>query len=153
MIDEKEYHRKFAIECFNNTWELLENNERTPDDDIRMIHMAHASRFHWGEVGTTLNFARGDWQVSRVYAVLGLGNNALYYAKFCLHLCLENGIGDFDLAFAYESMARAYDVLNDIPNRDQLLELAQNAGDTIAKKEDKEYFFSELRTIIQNDAK
>ena len=36
-----------------------------------MLHAAHASRFHWGEVGEPVNFARGEWQISRVYAVLG----------------------------------------------------------------------------------
>ncbi len=150
MSEEKESHRKFAIDCFNSTWNLLDKNERTLDDDARMIHMAHASRYHWGEIGTTKNFARGDWQISRVYAVLGLGKNALKYAKHCICLCIENDIGDFDLAFAYEAAARAYVVLGDIPMSDQHLQLARKAGDAIAKEEDKEYFFSELETLNQN---
>ena len=112
--------------------------------------MAHASRYHWGEIGTTLNFARGDWQISRVYAILELGKNALKYAKSCICLCIENDIGDFDLAFAYEAAARAYFVLGDIPMSDQQLRLARKAGDAIAKVEDKEYFFSELETLNQN---
>ena len=36
-----------------------------------MIHAAHASRYHWSQVGTKANLARGEWQVSRVYTVLG----------------------------------------------------------------------------------
>jgi len=147
MSKEIELHRKFATDCFNSTWNLLDKNKRTLEDDARMIHMAHASRYHWGEIGTTLNFTRGDWQISRVYAVLGLGENALKYAKSCLRLCIENDISDFDLAFAYEAAARAYVVLRDIPMRDQHLLLARRAGDAIAKKEDKEYFFSELETL------
>ena len=31
-----------------------------------MIHAAHASRYHWSQVGTKANLARGEWQVSRV---------------------------------------------------------------------------------------
>ena len=42
---------------------------RSREDDDRMIHAAHASRFHWGEAPECKpeNLARGDWQVSRVY--------------------------------------------------------------------------------------
>ncbi len=115
-----------------------------------MIHMAHASRYHWGEIGTTLNFARGDWQISRVYAVFGLGKNALKYAKSCIRLCIENDIDDFDLACAYEAAARAYIVLGDIPMSDQHLRLALKAGDAIAKEEDKKYIFSALEILNQN---
>jgi len=153
MSEEKDLHRKFAVDCFNNTWNLLDKTKRTLEDDTRMIHMAHASRYHWGEIGTPLNFARGDWQISRVYAVLGLGKNALKYAESCLRLCIEIGIGDFDLAFAYEALTRAYFVLGDIPMSDQHLRLAQKAGDAIAKEEDKEYFFSDLESLNQKIGK
>ncbi len=147
MSEEKDIHRKFAVDCFNGTWGLIDKTDRTPDEDARMIHMAHASRYHWGEIGTALNFARGDWQISRVYAILGEGQNALKYAQSCLHLCEENGIGDFDLAFAFEAAARAFAVLGDQKMLDRHLDLAQKAGEAIAKGEDKEYFFSELETI------
>ena len=140
-------HRKFAVECFNGTWDLLDKTDRTPQEATRMIHMAHASRYHWGEIGTPLNFARGDWQISRVYAVLGEAQNALAYAKSCLQLCQENGFDDFDLAFAYEAIARAYACAGDHAARDQYLELARTAGEAIEKDDDKEYFFSQLATI------
>ena len=89
MSEEKDLHRKFAVNCFNGTWDLIEKKDRTPEDDTDMIHMAHASRYHWGQIGTPLNFARGDWQISRVYAILGQGENALTYAKSSLHHCKE----------------------------------------------------------------
>lgn len=43
---------RLAGSLFNGVWTLLENPSRTPDDDLLMIHMAHASRYHWGRVGT-----------------------------------------------------------------------------------------------------
>jgi hypothetical protein len=147
MSEEKDFHRKFAVDCFNGTWNLIEKADRTPHDNARMVHMAHASRYHWGEIGTDLNFARGDWQISRVYAILGEGHNALKYAQSCLHLCKENDFGDFDLAFAYEAATRAFAVLGDQKMLTQHLELAKIAGEAIAKEEDKKYFFSELETI------
>jgi hypothetical protein len=56
----KEMHKKFAVDCFNGTWDLLDNKDRSREEDFNMIHMAHASRYHWGEIGTPLEFARGD---------------------------------------------------------------------------------------------
>jgi hypothetical protein len=145
--DIKKTHRKFAVDCFNGTWDLIEKVDRTPEDDARMVHMAHASRFHWGEIGTPLNFARGDWQISRVYAILGQGENALTFAKSSLHLCIDNDFGDFDLAFAYEAAARAFAILGEEEMKNQHLALAKEAGGTIAKDGDKKYFFNELETI------
>lgn len=145
--DLNKIHRKFAVDCFNGTWDLIEKTDRTPEENARMIHTAHASRFHWGEIGTPLNIARGDWQISRVYAVLMQGENALHYAKSCLHRCMDQNFGDFDLAFAYEAAARAFQVLGDVKMTEKHLVLAKEAGDAIAKEDDRKYFFGELETI------
>ncbi len=140
-------HRKFAVDCFNGTWDLLDKTDRTKKDTFKMIHMAHASRFHWGEIGTPLEFARGDWQISRVYAVLGRGEAAYIYGESSLNLCLENEIGDFDLAFAYEALARASAVLGDDEKLTKFKQLGQEAGETIADQGNKDYFFGELNSI------
>ena len=147
MSEEEDLHRKFALDCFNKTWDLIDKTNRTPEEDVRMIHMAHASRFHWGEIGTPLNFARGDWQISRVYALLRQGKNALLYAESCIKLCIDNQFGDFDLAFAYESAARAFAVLGDTKMMNKHLSLAKEAGQGIEKEADRKYFFSELETV------
>ena len=105
--------RRLAADLFNHVWALLDTEGRTPEQDVEMIHAAHASRHHWGEVGTPVNVARGEWQISRVYATLGRGEPALFHAERCLETCTEHGIGDFDLAYAHEAMARAYRVLGD----------------------------------------
>ena len=146
MPDKSEMHRLFAKETFNKTWDLLEK-KRTKEEDVAMIRMAHTSRYHWGEVGTVLEFARGDWLISRVYALLGFGVMAHKYAKTSLELCEKNDIGDFDLAFAYEALARANAVSGDIDKGRGYLSLAENASAYIAKKEDREYFLSELKIV------
>src|ERR1019366_9855639 len=88
-----------AASLFNGVWTLLENPGRTADDDLLMVHMAHASRYHWGRVGTAVNIVRGEWQCSRVYATLRRGEPALFHAQGALETCEANGIGGFDLAF------------------------------------------------------
>ena len=147
MTDQKEMHRQFAVQTFNGVWELLDKKERTKDEDAQMIRMAHASRYHWGEIGTPLEFARGDWQIARVYALLGFGVMAHKYAKTCLELCEKNELGDFDLAFAYEALARACAVSGDISKGAGYLSLAKSAGKEIKKKDDREYFFNELKSV------
>lgn len=112
-----------------------------------MIHMAHASRFHWGEIGTPLQFARGEWQISRVYAVLGMSESALYHGKNSLKWCIENHIGDFDLAFAYEAIARAYMIYKESDSMMKYLQLAKEAADHIGDPKERDYLLSELQTI------
>lgn len=148
-VDEerKNWHRKFAADCFNRTWDLLDQESRTPEEDLQMIHTAHASRYHWGEIGTPLEFARGDWQISRVYALLGDGNSALKYARSSLNHCLENGIDDFDLAFAYEALARSSAILKDKKNVDHYHHLAEEAAKGIKDQNNLDYFMRELNAI------
>ena len=146
-LTSKEWHKKQAVENFNAVWNLLDNGERTKEEDLLMIHSAHASRFHWNEIGTAVNFARGEWQISRVYSTLKMSASALYHAKRSLEFCEKNQIGDFDLAFAYEAMARAYMVSGNIDNMNEYLDQAIEASSKILKFEDKDYFLSELKTI------
>ena len=112
-----------------------------------MIRMAHASRYHWGEIGTALEFARGDWQISRVYAVLGFWVMSDKYAKTSLDLCEKNELGDFDLAFAYEALARANTVSGDVDKGRGYLSLAKTACAEIKEKDDRDHFFSELKSV------
>ncbi len=143
----QEWHRKQAIENFNTTWDYIDKKDRTQEDNINMIHTTHASRFHWGKIGTPLNFARGEWQISRVYSLLGMSESALYHAKLSLELCLKNDIKDFDLAFGYEAVARAYMVAKDEEQMKKHIILAKEASENIEKEEDKKYFLSELDSI------
>lgn len=152
---ELEWHRKMAAQLFNNTWALIgkgESRSQVENDD--MIHSAHASRYHWTMVvnsgkypksGPT-NLQAGDWQLSRVYSLLKRSEPALYHAQRCMEICEVNDIGDFNLAFAYETMARALS-LTDQNKAKPFIKKAKEAAEDIAKKEDKEYFMSELLSI------
>ncbi len=147
MSEKEKMHREFAAECFNGVWELLDKGTRSKEEDMQMIRMAHASRYHWGEVGTPLEFARGDWQIARVYAVLGFGVMSFKYAKSCLDLCEKHDLGDFDLAFAYEGLARASAVSGDIAKGQGYLYMAKETGKAIEKEDDRAYFLSELKKV------
>jgi hypothetical protein len=145
--EEQQLHRKLAVDLFNYVWELLEKPDRTKDENDSMVHAAHASRFLWGQVGTAVNLARGEWQVSRVYSVLNRTEPSLYHARRCLEICKENNIGDFDLAYAYEAIARAMAVAGKRSESQHYLVAASEAGERIAEQDDKNLFFNDLATI------
>jgi DNA-binding transcriptional MerR regulator len=138
-----------AAQLFNDTWRLLELEDRSTQDDDRMIHTAHASRYHWGQVptATPANYARGEWQVSRVYSVLGRPEPALHHAQRVLDLCQENSIGDWDLGFAYEALARAHAVAGDADQARAYTDRALAAAEDIAEDEDRDLLLADLETI------
>jgi hypothetical protein len=141
--------RLLAAQLFNETWRLLELAGRTRADDDRMVHAAHASRFHWAQVpeATPAHLARGEWQISRVYAVLGRAEPALHHAGRVLDLCQENGIGDWDLAFAYEALARAHAVAGDAGRAREFTDRALAAAQDVAGPEDRDLVLADLETI------
>jgi len=146
-MTEEQFHRKMAAELFNRTWDLLDKKERTTEEVDELIHAGHASRFHWGKVGEPVNLARGEQQLSHIYAVLKRAEPALHHGRRALELCQSHGIADFDLAFAYEALARANSVGGNQPERDRYLGLAREAAKGIAKDEDRNYFLSQLETV------
>jgi hypothetical protein len=140
--------RQLAVGLFNHVWTLLELNERSPEQDDEMIHAAHASRFHWGEVGNGANLARGEWQVSRVYAVLGRAEPATFHARRCLaYVGTGDGTEDWDLPFAYEALARAHAVAGDTDESAHFEALARENGAAIVDIGDREHLLSELDTL------
>jgi len=132
---------------YNHTWTLLEKKDRTPDEDDEMIHAAHASRYHWGEVGGPENRARGEWQCSRVYAVLGRGEPALWHARRCLAICEEHGIADWDIAAAYEALARASFVAGDRAGAARWAGAARTALAAVADEDDREQIEQDLDAL------
>jgi hypothetical protein len=136
-----------ARELFNRVWELMERATRTPEEDDEMIHAAHASRYHWGVVGKAENRARGEWQISRMYTVLGRGEPAVAHAERCLDECQQHGLLDWDLAYAYESLARAHKTVGHTAEARKLRKLARAAGDQIAEQEERDHFNDDYATL------
>ena len=140
--------RALAVGLFNHVWTLLELPQRTPAQDDEMLHAAHASRYHWGEVGEAVNLARGEWQCSRVYAVLGRAEPALHHARRCVELNLANGAReDWDLASAYEAMARASAVAGDAAACAQWRARAEAELASVRDPEDRQIVEQDLATL------
>ena len=110
-------HRRLAIEANNSTWDILGG----PVDEIdavgaeEMTRRAYAASYHWAraEGADITNEARADWLLSKVWLARGEGALALHYGRRCLDACERGALGDFDLAYAHEAIARAHACLGD----------------------------------------
>jgi len=141
-------HRKLGISLFNRVWELMEQAERAPAEVDELIGAAHASRYHWSRAATGVNLARGDWQCSRVYAILGRGEPALWHARRCLELVeAADDAEDWDLPFAYEALARAHAAAGHGEEAARFRHLAEQAGQTISDPDDREHLTEALADI------
>ncbi|HEY3883035.1 MAG TPA: hypothetical protein VGM12_30985 [Trebonia sp.] len=141
--------RLLAARLFDEARRLMEQENRTREDNDRMTHAAHASRYHWGQVpdATQAHLARGEWQISRVYAVLGRSEPALHHARRMLEICRHHGIGDRDLAFAYEALARAHAVAGEAGKARYYTDEALAAAKDIAADDDRARVLAELGTV------
>lgn len=112
------------------------------------VHATHTSHYHWSKVGTAVNVVRAEYMISRVYRAMKRGEPALFHAQRCLQITKENNIGDFDLAFAYEVIARANAVAGNKSECTKYYELAKAAVGQIKDPEDKKICESELKQVV-----
>lgn len=147
-VTKTEAHQFFAISLNNRTWELLGKKKRTSEENREMIQCAQTSCYHWRFVGKPVNQQRGEWLITRVYCELGMGEAALYHAQLCKQFTDKymDEMKDFDQAYSWEAMARAYAVSGDLTNASECLEKARKAGDLIKDAEDKKLFLGDLKS-------
>lgn len=141
-------HKALSADCFNRTWELLDKKSRTKEDDERMISMAHASLAHWRmrEDCTDRNLSIGYWQISRVYAVLGQGENAQRYGALCFSV--SGGEPPFYLGYAHEALARAALLMKDRTAFQTHLEEARAQAAKVSDPEEKKMLEDDLAGLV-----
>ncbi len=144
-----EEERQLAVDLFNRAWTLMETHERTEEQDDELINTAHASAYHWTQVGTPANRARSEWQLSRVYTVLDRPEPALHHARRCLAYCEENpeAIEDWDLPYAHEALARAHALAGEADVVGRHAAAARDLAAGVAGAEDREHLEADLGTL------
>jgi hypothetical protein len=145
-------HRQLAGQLFNDTWRLMELEDRDPGEDALMVHQAHASLWHWLQVadadgGGPHRAARGEWLCSRVYCLTARAEPAAFHARRVLDLCTGHGIGDWDLGYAYEALARAYLVAGEPAAAREWFGRATAQLADIAEAEDRDNLRDDLASI------
>jgi hypothetical protein len=141
-------HRQLGVDLYNSAWTLLEKPDRTALETDEMIHRAHASRWHWGKVGTEVNLARGEWLCSRVYAVLGRAEPTQWHARRCVEIDeAASHREDWDLPAAYEAMTRALLVSGDRAGAREWAAKARTALAAVPDADDREVIEQDLRSL------
>ncbi len=143
----KERHLKFAKKTNGETWKLLQKEILSKEEKDLILYTVYASAYHWSNAGTEIHMQRAEWIISRVYTKLNNPDLALVHAKKCLSLTNDEneGLKDFDYAYAYEAMARAYALANDFQNATKYYKKAIYASGRIGNNEDKKLFISDLK--------
>ena len=142
-------HKYFSKHCFNETWDFLDKDNLTDLEKVQMISSAFASLYHWSkrEEQTNQNMSVGYWQLSRVFAIVGDGQNSLKFANLCLDVSQNNDVSEFYLGYAYESLARAEMAKGNADKMDNYLKEANNICSNLVDKDEKDYLLADLKTI------
>jgi hypothetical protein len=140
-------HVDLAKTTFNKTWEYLDRADRTEDDDREMLAHAAASWYHWRQVGEPENRSVSDWQMSRVFVVLGKPDLAMSFAKSCLALAEESELDPVFIGFGHEAIARAAAASGDTALRDEHLAAGKAVLESLTDPEDREVLGGDLATI------
>ena len=152
-FDEALAHRYFAADCFNRAWGFLDAAARTPVEDEAMVLAAMASLWHWTRRAdrTDRNLSVGHWQVSRVNAVLGRGDEAMRHAERCL--AYSGGLAPFYLGYAHEAVARAALAAGDAARAREHLEQARRYAAAVTEDDERamlEKDLSELAGAVES---
>jgi len=141
----EEANKYFGIELNNHTWKLLTKAEQTAENE-QMIDAVHGSRYHWRFVGDKSNDQRPEWLISRVYSVLNMPEQALFYANRCREITDNHTkeMKDFDLAYSDEAMARALACNGNFEDCKKYYKSAKEKGNLIADEEEKDIFMGDL---------
>lgn len=150
MVDERDLHRWFGVDLNNQVWREIDAGSVTPASTLlereALLYSAYASAYHWRQVGSPANTARGEHLVARAAIAAGFPEVARHHAQRCLDLCREHpkAIEDWDLAFAHEGLARAAAASGDLEEARRHHAEATALGEAIADPEDRRVFQEEL---------
>lgn len=140
-------HKDLAVNLFNETWDLIDKEDRNSDEDIKMIHLAHSSLYHWSQCGDPKNISIGEWQISKVYFILGMKESSLKHALYNIDFCQNHDIEGFELGYAYESAAKVYLSMGEVKKAKMYKELGIEEAKKVESKEDHLVLFEDLNNI------
>jgi hypothetical protein len=145
-----EEHRRWGAALSDRVWELLARTDRSAADDDELVHTAHASLYHWGKadpVPDHQRLATGEWQLSRVYAVLGRPEPARWHAERSLANCVEGRLDGFLRGAACEALARSARLAGDDAAVHRYLRLGREAASQVEDAEDRQLLLDDLDEV------
>jgi hypothetical protein len=140
-------HRTLGIQTYNRCWELLEQLERTGDDDALLLTLAFTSQYHWSFVAGPQEAIISSWMIARAAAAVGEGHLALTFARAACEAAQSPGVEDWLVASTAEGLARAYAATGDLESRDEWCERSESLVAAIADEESRELIASQLASV------
>jgi hypothetical protein len=142
-------HKYFSADCFNRAWDFIDKPVLKKDEEERMLQLSLASLWHWTQRQdcTSTNLSVGYWQVSRVYALLRQADNARRFGKLSLEASQAEGVTPFYQGYAYEALARAEMVSENLDEMEKYLIQAHQIATTLPDQEEKKMLLKDLTTI------
>lgn len=150
MVDERDLHRWFGAQLNNTMWDRIEDpaiGPQTPQAEREsLLYSAYASAYHWRQVGTVANHARGEHLIARMAVKLGEPELALRHARRCLELIEANPdeMADWDVPFAHEALARALAAAGDRAGGAEHRRQAETLTAALADEADRQVLNAEL---------
>jgi hypothetical protein len=140
-------HRTLGVKTYNRCWELLEQPERSIDEDHLLLTLAFTSKYHWSFVAGSKETTIGNWMIARAAAAIGEGHLALTYAKLADDAAQGPDVEDWLVASTAEGVARAYAASGDIESRDEWCEKSERLVARIEDIESRELIASQLASV------
>lgn len=140
-------HQYFSSHCFNQAWNLIDQENRTPEDERLMVALSQASIFHWLQRPdcTSQNLSIGYWQASRIQALLGNASDALHHAKVCLSYSTD--LSPFYAGYAHEALARGYRLSGDVSQAEEHLKNGRELANQVADAIERDLLLADLAAI------
>ena len=140
-------HKYFAAHCFNQAWDLIEKEKRTPEDERMMVALNQASIYHWQQRDDcdARRLSVGYWQAARIQAILGNAAEALRCAQVCRDY--SGALAPFYLGYAHEALARAHQLAGNSRAAREHLDAALGLAANVADKEERELLLTDLRAL------
>jgi hypothetical protein len=139
--------RATAVAAYNRCWDLLDVEDRTPDQDAALLSAAFASRYHWVEEGGDEQLVVADWMVSRAAAAVGEGGLAVAFALRALAGAAAGTYPAWLRASVQEGAARAYAAAGVAGRRAEHLALARAALEQEPDPENRQVIEDQLATV------
>lgn len=139
--------RTTAVRLYNRSWELLETEPRTSDEDAELLTCAFASRHHWLIAGGPEEWTISDWMVSRAAGAIGVHGLALWFADRANDAARAEGTADWLVASTAEGLARAHYQAGDIDEGVRWEAEASRLVAMIADEEERALIAGQLASV------
>lgn len=141
-------HAYFGVKFNNAIFPLLEKENRTKEEDLHLLNLAHAAMLHWqnNPKHTIVNMQRAQYMLACAYTFTQHKALALQYANLCFETTQQHlsAMQDFDIAYAHLSLARAL-ALNKNEKAKANKLIAIELGNKLTNEGDKKYFLADIK--------